>query len=258
MAVLNVTPDSFYEPSRADGVAASLERARALVAEGADVLDVGGESTRPGAVAVSEADELARVIPVIEAASAWVRCSVDTVKASVARAAVAAGATLLNDVAGNLAGVAAELGVGWVAMHHRGIPAGAADSSVGPSIVSEVHAHVLARARVARELGVQEIYVDPGLGFGKGVADNLRLLAHLDALCVAAHDEGFGVLVGASRKRFVGALPHGGALAVDERFEGSLALATWAMVAGADVVRVHDVIATAQAAVLAHDSEAAA
>lgn len=257
MGVVNATPDSFYAPSRAAG-AEAIARGLELVAQGAGIVDVGGESTRPGAVLVAEADEMARVLPVIEALAGTSRVSVDTVKAGVARAAVGAGATLLNDVSGTLAPVAAELGVGWVSMHHRGIPAARGAAAIGPAVLDEVRHGVLGAARVARELGVDEVYVDPGIGFGKDARDNLRLLAHLDELCDEAHAEGFGVLVGASRKRFLGALPHGGALDADERFEGSLAVAVFAMACGADVVRVHDVAATTQAASLVADGEEAA
>jgi len=257
MGVLNVTPDSFFAPSRAPGTEEAIARGRALVSEGAAILDVGGESTRPGATLVPEAAELARVLPVVEALAGTARISVDTTKEGVARAAVRAGATLLNDVSGTLAPLAAEVGAGWVAMHHRGIPAAPGDETVGPSVVSEVRDAVLAAARAARALGVEEVFVDPGIGFGKGGADNLALLGHLDELCAAAHDEGFGVLVGASRKRFLGALPHGPALEAPERFEGSLAVAVFAMVCGCDVVRVHDVAATVQAASLVGDEEAA-
>lgn len=257
MGVLNVTPDSFFAPSRAQGTEVAIRRGRALAAEGAAILDVGGESTRPGATPVLQPAELVRVLPVIEALAGTARISVDTTKADVARAAVRAGATLLNDVSGALAPIAAELKVGWVAMHHRGIPAAAGDEPVGQRVVDEVRTHVLRAARAARELGVEEVYVDPGIGFGKDGADNLALLAHLDELCAAAHDEGFGVLVGASRKRFLGALPHGEPLEAVDRFEGSLAVAVFAMVCGCDIVRVHDVAATVQAASLAGDEEAA-
>jgi dihydropteroate synthase len=256
MGVVNVTPDSFFAPSRAEG-AVAVARGRTLAREGATILDVGGESTRPGADRVPEEVELARVVPVVVGLAGAARVSVDTVKPAVARAAVAAGATLLNDVSGALAAVAAELGVGWVAMHHRGIPAASAEPRMGPRAAEEVRAHVLAAARAARELGVTEVYVDPGIGFGKDAADNLTLLAHLDELCASAHDEGFLVLVGASRKRFLGHLPHGGPLAAEERFEGSLAVAVEAMVCGADVLRVHDVAATVQAASLIGEWEAA-
>jgi dihydropteroate synthase len=256
MGVVNVTPDSFFAPSRVEGVAA-VSRGMVLAEQGATILDVGGESTRPGADQVPEDVELARVVPVVGGLAGVARVSVDTVKPAVARAAVAAGASLLNDVSGSLAGVAAELGVGWVAMHHRGIPAASAEPRIGPGVEELVRAHVLALARTARELGVSEVYVDPGIGFGKDAADNLTLLAHLDELCASAHEEGFGVLVGASRKRFLGHLSHGEPLAAEERFEGSLAVAVQAMVCGADVLRVHDVAATAQAASLIGDWEAA-
>jgi dihydropteroate synthase len=207
---------------------------------------------------VAEADELRRVVPVIEALRGVCRVSVDTVKPGVARAAVAAGATLLNDVSGTLAPVAAELGVGWVSMHHRGIPAAPNAAPIGPGILDEVRRVALGGARAARDLGVSEVYVDPGIGFGKDVADNLLVLSRLDSLCDEAHAEGFGVLVGASRKRFLGALPHGRPLDPDDRFEGSLAVSVFAMACGADVVRVHDVTATAQAsALVAQDEEAA-
>jgi len=257
MGILNVTPDSFFEGSRVLGDDA-VARGAAMAAAGASILDVGGESTRPGAQPVDVATELDRVVPVLEALRGTARLSVDTVKPEVARAAVAAGATLLNDVKGSLGALAAELGVGWVAMHHRGIPASTSSPHVGPGIVAEVTAAALAAAREAQRAGVTEIYCDPGLGFGKDTADNLALLAHLGEFCEAAHDEGFKVLVGASRKRFVGALADGAALEVDDRMEGSLAVATWAMACGADVVRVHDVAVSVQAAVLAADEEVAA
>jgi dihydropteroate synthase len=128
---------------------------------------------------------------------------------------------------------------------------------VGAPVVAEVRDHVLSAARTATAAGVTEVYVDPGLGFGKGPADSLALVASLGELCTAAHAEGFSVLVGASRKRFLGALPHGATLEADERLEGSLAVAVYAMACGADVIRVHDVAATAQAARLVAEGEAA-
>jgi dihydropteroate synthase len=257
MGVINVTPDSFFSPSRAPAPDDAVARGLALAAEGATILDVGGESTRPGATPVAVDQELGRVLPVVRGLAGAARVSIDTTKDAVARAAVAEGATLLNDVEGGLAPLAAELGVGWVAMHHRGIPAASGATPMGEGVVGVVAAHVLGAARRARELGVAEVYVDPGIGFGKDAHDNLALLAHLDELCAAAHDEGFGVMVGASRKRFLGALPRGGPLAAADRFEGSLAVAVYAMVCGADVVRVHDVAATVQAASLVSDGEAA-
>jgi dihydropteroate synthase len=257
MGVVNATPDSFFAPSRAASSAEAVAKAHAFVLDGADLIDVGGESTRPGADPVAIDEELERVVPVVAALAGSCRVSIDTVKEDVAREAVAAGATLLNDVSGKLGSLAAELGVGWVAMHHRGIPAAPSDAPMGTGVDDVVATHVLELARAARRGGVEEIYVDPGIGFGKATSDNLVLLAHLGELCHRAHDEGFGVLVGASRKRFLGALPHGGPLGLDDRFEGSLAVATYAMVCGADLVRVHDVRATAQAAKLVRPGEAA-
>jgi dihydropteroate synthase len=257
MGVVNVTPDSFHAASRTSVTREAIERGRRLFEEGAGIVDVGGESTRPGATPVDEAEELARVVPVIEALAGLGRVSVDTVKLAVARAAVTAGATLLNDVQGSLGSLAAELEVGWVAMHHRGIPAQAVPEPAGPGLLDEVRRCLLDAARAARALGVTELYVDPGIGFGKGAWDNLALIARLDELCEESHAEGVGVLVGASRKRFLGSLPHGAPLDADNRFEGSLAVATYAMACGVDVVRVHDVAATAQAAALVADGEAA-
>jgi dihydropteroate synthase len=256
MGVVNVTPDSFFAPSRASD-ADAVSHGRALFAQGASIVDVGGESTRPGASRVSADEEVRRVVPVVEALAATGQVSVDTVKPQVARAAVAAGATILNDVSGELFELAVELGVGWVGMHHRGIPAANADEHAGPGVVDEVVRHLVALGGRARLAGVTEVWVDPGIGFGKGVRDNLSLLARLDELCLAAHEVGCGVLVGASRKRFLGSLPHGPALDAEDRFEGSLAVATYAMCCGADVVRVHDVRATVEAATLVAAGEAA-
>ncbi|HEY3844196.1 MAG TPA: dihydropteroate synthase [Acidimicrobiales bacterium] len=252
MGVVNVTPDSFYDGGRYSTTEAAIAHGRQLVADGADVIDVGGESSRPGATAVPEEVELARVIPVIEALAGEVRISVDTVKAGVAEAAVRAGATLINDVSATLWEVAAWGGVGWVAMHMQGSPATMqADPHYG-DVVAEVTAFLLERARVALEGGVKEVWIDPGIGFGKTMAHNLSLLRHLPELARAASDRGCaGVVVGTSRKRFIGLLAAPGSdqpAPMGDRFDGSLATAAGAMVAGARMVRVHDVAATLQAA----------
>jgi len=254
MGVLNVTPDSFsdgglyLDPDRA------IERGLAMAAEGADLVDVGGESSRPGAEPVSEAEERRRVLPVIEGLAAHVRVSVDTVKPAVAEAAVGAGATLINDISAALWPVAASTGVGWVAMHMRGTPRTMQDDPRYDDVVSEVHAFVLDRARQATAAGVGEVWVDPGIGFGKTVDQNLALLRHVGAL---AGDD-FPVLVGTSRKSFLGRLsptPDGRAAPVENRLAASLGTATWAMLAGAAMVRVHDVAATVHAATLVGPSE---
>ncbi len=263
MGVLNVTPDSFSDGGLYDTFERALARGLEMVSEGADVIDVGGESSRPGSEPVRAAVELARVVPVVEAlarsdqvAARSVRVSVDTVKPEVAEAAVAAGASLVNDISASLWEVAAAGGAGWVAMHMQGQPRTMQDDPRYADVVGEVGAFVLERARRALEAGVGEVWVDPGIGFGKTMAHNLSLLRHLPELVAGAEAAGCaGVLVGASRKRFLGVLAAGPAgsqageaAPLEERAEGSLAAAAAAMVAGAGMVRVHDVAATVQVA----------
>ena len=249
MGVLNVTPDSFsdggcwFEPGRA------IARGFELIAEGADIVDVGGESSRPGAAMVPVEEELRRVLAVVEALSPHVRVSIDTTKETVAEAAVAAGATLINDVSASLWPVAARCGVGWVAMHRSGEAATMQDDPRYDDVVTEVRDLLAARAARATEAGVEEIWIDPGIGFGKMVHHNLELLAGLDTLVATE----FPVLVGTSRKAFLGVLakgPDGFPAPVADRLPGSLATATWALQQGAGMVRVHDVAATVQAALL--------
>ena len=249
MGVLNVTPDSFSDGGRWLDPGAAVAHGLELVAEGADVVDVGGESTRPGAVPVTVDEELRRVIPVVEALAPHVRVSVDTRKAPVAEAAVAAGATLVNDVSASLAPVvaAAGPGVGWVAMHMKGEPRTMQQSPAYDDVVAEVRAYLLDRAYAARDAGVDEVWIDPGIGFGKTVEHNLLLLRHLADLV----DSGFPVVVGASRKAFLGRLTggvDGHPAPSDDRLEASVAAAAWAIDQGASMVRVHDVRATVSAA----------
>jgi dihydropteroate synthase len=249
MGVLNVTPDSFSDGGRFLDLDEALAHGRQMVAEGADVVDVGGESSRPGAQPVSVAEELRRVLPVLGGLAGTVRLSVDTVKAEVAEQAVAAGATIVNDISGSLFNVAAASGAGWVSMHMQGTPATMQRHPRYGDVVDEVFSSVLDRGRAARRAGVDEVWVDPGIGFGKTTQHNLALLAHLSQLAAAAAEEGFGVVVGTSRKRFLGELARpADPTPVDERFEGSLATAVWAMARGADMVRVHDVADTVRAA----------
>ena len=252
MGVLNVTPDSFSDGGRFLDPDDALAHGLAMAAQGADVVDVGGESSRPGASSVPGAEERARVVPVVEALAPHVRVSVDTTKAEVAEAALAAGATIVNDISASLWPVAAEAGAGYVAMHMQGTPATMQDDPHYEDVVAEVHGFLLARARSASEAGVTELWVDPGIGFGKTLSQNLALLRHLPDLVAG----GWPVLVGTSRKGFIGRLARradGSPASVDERLPGSLATATWAMLAGAAMVRAHDVAATAQAAVLVGD-----
>lgn len=249
MGVLNVTPDSFSDGGRWVDPGAAVAQGLAMVAEGADVVDVGGESTRPGAEPVEEAEEKRRVLPVIEALAPHVRVSVDTRKAGVAEGSIDAGATIVNDVSASLWPVAAASGAGWVAMHMQGDPLTMQADPHYHDVVREVLEFVVARAEQAAGAGVRELWIDPGFGFGKTADDNLSLLRHLDEFVRS----GFPVLTGTSRKSFLG---QSGA-SVDDRLEGSLATAAWAMAQGAAMVRVHDVGPTVQLARLV-GTEAAA
>jgi len=247
MGVLNVTPDSFSDGGRYFDRDAAIARGLEIVAEGADIVDVGGESTRPGAEPVDEAEELRRVLPVVEALAGRVRVSIDTMKPAVAEAAVERGASLVNDVACSLTEVAAATGAALVVMHMRGTPRDMQERIGYNDVVGEVHAFLAEGAARAVAAGITEVYVDPGIGFAKSSAHNIALLAALPELVAAGHP----VLVGTSRKRFLATIGRPASappLGVDERLEGSLATATWAMAAGARVVRVHDVRSTVQAA----------
>jgi dihydropteroate synthase len=261
MGVLNVTPDSFSDGGLFTTVDAAVAHGLELMEAGADVVDVGGESSRPGAEPVTAAVELERVIPVVRALSdaaaerpgRLVRVSVDTVKPVVAAAALAAGATLLNDISASLYEVAAEAGAGWVAMHMRGQPRTMQEDPQYADVVGEVRAFLQERAGLARQAGVGEVWVDPGIGFGKTPAHNLSLLRHVGDLVNDAAGAGCaGVVVGTSRKRFLGVLaarPGSESPApLADRVEGSLATAAAALVSGVGMVRVHDVAATVQMA----------
>lgn len=249
MGILNVTPDSFSDGGRYAGTDAAIERGRELVALGADIIDVGGESTRPGSEPVSAAEESARVVPVIAAlaSSLDVPISVDTRHAPVAAASVAAGATILNDISGfdDPAMVDAAVGsdAGLVVMHMSGEPRTMQEEPRYADVSAEVHDYLVSRARALEEAGVarERIMLDPGLGFGKTTGHNLELLRRLDAFA----SSGYPLLVGASRKRFIGEIT--GVATPAGRVHGSVAVAVWSALHGADVVRVHDVAATAEA-----------
>ena len=249
MGILNVTPDSFSDGGRFLDREAALRQGRALVAEGADILDIGGESTRPGAAAVSVQEELDRVIPVIEALAAElpVPVSVDTSKPEVMRAAVAAGAGLINDVAalrrpGALA-AAAGLGVPVCLMHMQGEPGTMQQDPNYEDVVAEVAAFLAERIAACEAAGMprERLLVDPGFGFGKTLAHNLALLRGLPRVAAL----GVPVLAGLSRKSMIGALL--GGAPVEGRLHGSVAAAVLAVERGAAVVRVHDVGPTVQA-----------
>jgi len=235
MGILNVTPDSFSDGGRFLQPDAAIAHGLAMVAEGATVIDVGGESTRPGAQPVDEVEERRRVLAVIAALAPHVRVSIDTRHAAVAEAAIEAGATLLNDVSASLHPVAAAHGVGWIAMHMRGEPATMQVDPRYDDVVDEVRAFLVERAEQAVAAGVPEVWIDPGIGFGKTVAHNLELLRRLGELVATGHP----VVVGTSRKGFLGTLT--GGAPVDDRLEASLATAVVAAANGARMIRAHDV-----------------
>jgi dihydropteroate synthase len=251
MGVVNVTPDSFSDGGRFLDPSAAVAHALALAGQGADILDIGGESTRPGAQAVPEAAELERVVPVVralKAAGCAVPISIDTTKAAVARAAVEAGADIVNDVSAlgadsGMPDTVAALGVPVVLMHMRGTPRTMQAAPAYGNVVGEVRRFLERRVARAVAAGVRRaaIAVDPGIGFGKTARHNLLLLAALPHLA----QMGLPVVVGTSRKAFIGRVL---GAEVEERGWGTAATVAWAIAHGARVVRVHDVAEMAQVA----------
>lgn len=240
MGILNVTPDSFSDGGTHEGLPAAIAHAERLLAEGADILDIGGESTRPGSESVPVEVEIARVVPVVQylAAHTDAVLSIDTCKPEVAAAALAAGAHLINDITGlcspEMLRVLARTGAPAVAMHMQGTPRTMQAAPHYADVVQEVRAELAETLATARELGVERVMVDPGIGFGKSVEHNLELLRHLAEFRML----GPPLLVGTSRKGFIGKILD---LPVHERVEGTMATMALAVAQGADVVRVHDV-----------------
>jgi dihydropteroate synthase len=253
MGVVNVTPDSFSDGGLFLEPDAAVEHGLQLAEEGAGILDVGGESTRPGAEAVPEREELERVLPVVERlAAAGKRVSIDTTKLEVARAALAAGATIVNDVSAfrfspGMAGLVASEGAACCLMHMLGEPRTMQKDPRYDDVVSEVKAFLEERLAFATGAGVPEerVWLDPGIGFGKTVEHNLELLRRLDEIVAV----GRPVVVGTSRKSFLGKLT--GGRAEDERLPGTIATNVLALERGARVFRVHDVAPVADALAVA-------
>jgi dihydropteroate synthase len=243
MGIVNVTPDSFFDGGRFYDAQEAVDHAVRLVEEGADLLDIGAESTRPGALPIDEQEERRRLIPVVTAIAKAVSVpiSVDTSKTAVAKAAIDAGAVMVNDVTGlrgdpSMADLVAETEVGLVLMHMQGTPETMQQAPQYDDVVGEIAQFLAERARVAMDHGIarDRIVVDPGIGFGKTLAHNIDLLAHLHTFVSL----GFPLLVGPSRKGFIGHLTH---QSVEDRAWGTASVVALAVQQGAKIVRVHDV-----------------
>lgn len=249
MGVLNVTPDSFSDGGKFADTAQAIRHGLQMAAEGAAILDVGGESTRPGATPVAVEEELRRVLPVIEAlrANTGVLISVDTMKPTVAEAALEAGADIINDITGlqdpSMATVAARTGAGVIVMHMQGTPGTMQQAPHYENVVAEVRAFFEQQIRTLEEAGVaaEQIALDPGIGFGKTLEHNLKLLRALPALRVAQHP----LVLGVSRKSSIGKLI--GDSRMESRAWPTVALTSWLRESGAEVIRVHDVKPNAEA-----------
>ena len=252
MGVLNVTPDSFSDGGAFFSLDRAVAHAEQMIAEGADIVDIGGESTRPGSAFVSEEEELQRVIPVVErlAAKSSIPISIDTTKPSVAREALEAGAEIVNDISAlrfdpSIADEVARAGAGLVLMHSRGTPKTMQQLPRVDDIMSEVINGLRKSVTVAEERGVapDSIAIDPGIGFGKTLEQNVELIAKLDQLVIAFAE--FPIMIGTSRKSFIGKLLDNAP--ADQRLHGTIASVVASVLNGAHIVRVHDVKAAVDA-----------
>jgi len=246
MGILNVTPDSFSDGGVHFETQTAIDAALRMIDEGADIIDVGGESTRPGSEGVTEEEELRRVIPVIKAlVRRDVVVSIDTAKANVAMQALGEGAKIVNDVTAlsdpDIAKVCADAGCRVCLMHMKGTPRTMQLDPQYDDVVEDIRDYLVARACYAESEGIkkEDIWIDPGIGFGKTVAHNLDLLKHVARFV----DTGYPVLIGTSRKSFIGKIlgPKDQPLPSDQRLEGTLATQIWAQIQGAKIIRAHDV-----------------
>ena len=250
VGVLNTTPDSFSDGGRWGTVERAVAHAEQMLRFGADIIDIGGESSRPGAGSVARDVELQRTIPVIEALAGRCVMSIDTAKPEVAEAAIAAGAHIVNDITASLEEVAAAGNAGWIAMHMQGEPRTMQDDPIYDDVLAEVGAGLRGAAVRGRNAGVEHLWLDPGIGFGKTTAHILTLLHDLNDL---ADIVGERLLIGVSRKRFVGEIhsisdQNNARVDTNDRREGSMVCSVWSWLRGAHMVRVHDVRVAALAA----------
>lgn len=249
MGIVNVTPDSFSDGGQYIDPARAIEHAHSMIEEGADIIDIGGESSRPGAVAITDNEEIDRVQPVLEGLIPHINIpvSIDTRKAAVARMACRAGAAIINDISGlqhdkKIADIAAEFRTYLVLMHMRGTPDTMQVGIQYDDLIGEISSFLAKAAESAMSAGVdrEKIIIDPGIGFGKTVDHNFTLIKKLDLLAKL----GYPILIGVSRKSFIGKSLD---LPVEKRLEGSLAAAIYAAMKGAAIIRVHDVLPTIRA-----------
>ena len=243
MGIINVTPDSFSDGGKYANVEAAVMRAKQMVADGADIIDIGGESSRPGAEPISANEECRRVVPVVQALAEQfqIPISVDTYKAEVAYEALSAGACVINDITAlhgdpNMCQIVADAQAGVILMHMQGVPATMQKAPTYQNVVVEVHAWLTEVASQAVDRGIDSsrIMIDPGIGFGKTFDHNLEILHNL----IQFRGIGYPLLVGVSRKKFIGQILD---LPVHQREEGTAATVAWSIINGANVVRVHDV-----------------
>lgn len=244
MGILNITPDSFSDGGLYNSIDRAVNKARQLIIDGADILDIGGESTRPGSSKISIKEELNRVIPVIKEIRKYnknILISIDTYKSEVAKQSIASGANIINDISGlvldeKMANVAASLDVPVVLMHLKGTPQNMQVNPTYESLIFEIKNFLIKQANFAVKMGVKpkNIIIDPGIGFGKTIKDNFEILARLNEFATT----GYPVLVGPSRKSFIGETLN---LPVDKRLEGTAATIAISVINGAKIVRVHDV-----------------
>lgn len=240
MGILNVTPDSFSDGGRFNTLDTAIGQAKKMVSDGADIIDIGGESSRPGSEPLSEEEELGRVLPIVTrlVRELPVPISIDTYKPGVADACLHAGAHLMNDITGltnpSMRSVAADHDVPVVMMHMLGTPKVMQQDPIYQDVVGEINAFFQGQIKTAKKAGISQLIIDPGIGFGKTVEHNLLILKHLDTFKTL----GYPLLIGPSRKSFIGTIT---GLSVNERLEGTLAAVTMAVLNGADIIRVHDV-----------------